>query len=189
MRKRHVWIATVAIVACIVAVGLGQQPADTILYNGKILTVDRNFSTAQAVAVRGKVIAAVGANDAVLKLAGPNTLKIDLKGKTVTPGLIHTHVHLESVGGYASELGALKTREFPVNMKAVKTKDDVIKQIRDAIEKTFKVDVEHVRTANCTGKLRRLAQGRPQGRRPDWKKAIVTVKKGQEIKIETETPK
>ena len=56
-------------------------------------------------------------------------------------------------------------------------------QIRESIEKLFKVDVEKVRTANFHGKLRRLAAGRPQGRRPDWKKAIVTVKKGQEIKI------
>ena len=62
-------------------------------------------------------------------------------------------------------------------------------QIRDAVEKLFKVDVEKVRTANFQGKLRRLAQGRPQGRRPDWKKAIVTVKKGQEIKIEAEAPR
>jgi predicted amidohydrolase YtcJ len=97
MYKRYVWIAVVAMVASI-TVCSAQQPADTILYNGKILTVDKNFSTAQAVAVRGKQIAAMGTNDAVLKLAGPNTLKIDLKGKTVTPGLIHTHVHLESIG-------------------------------------------------------------------------------------------
>ena len=62
-------------------------------------------------------------------------------------------------------------------------------QIQEAVEKIFKVDVERVRTANFPGKLRRLAAGRPQGRRPDWKKAIITVKKGQEIKIEAEAPK
>ena len=62
-------------------------------------------------------------------------------------------------------------------------------QIKDVVEKLFKVKVEKVRTANFPGKLRRLAMGRPQGRRPDWKKAIVTLKKGQEIKIEVETPK
>ncbi|OGR83049.1 MAG: 50S ribosomal protein L23 [Elusimicrobia bacterium RIFCSPLOWO2_01_FULL_64_13] len=59
-------------------------------------------------------------------------------------------------------------------------------EIRRVIEKIFNVNVEKVRTANCRGKLRRLAMGRPQGRRPDWKKAIVTLKKGQEIKIEQE---
>jgi large subunit ribosomal protein L23 len=62
-------------------------------------------------------------------------------------------------------------------------------QIKDAVQKAFKVEVERVRTANFHGKLRRLAAGRPQGRRPDWKKAIVTLKKGQEIKVEQEAGK
>ncbi len=62
-------------------------------------------------------------------------------------------------------------------------------EIKEAVEKLFKVNVEKVHTSNYEGKMRRLAQGRPQGRRADWKKAIVTVKKGQEIKIEPEAPK
>ena len=132
MHKCHLWIAALVAVAAM-AVGLSQQPADTILYNGKVITVDRNFSITQAVAVSGKQIAAVGSDADVLKLAGPNTLKVDLKGKTVTPGLINTHVHLESIGGYAREAGPLKTREFPLNMRAVKTKEDLVKQIRDII--------------------------------------------------------
>ena len=130
--RRHVWIAIVAIVASI-AVGAAQQSADTILYNGKVLTVDKNFGIAQAVAVRGKEIAAVGTDADVLKLAGPNTLKIDLKGKTVTPGLIHTHVHLETIGGYEREVGAVKTRVFNINVRGMKTKEEVLKQIRDVI--------------------------------------------------------
>ncbi len=85
MHKHHICIAAVVIVASI-SVGLAQQTADTVLYNGKILTVDSNFTIAQAVAVRGNRITAVGTNDEVLRLAGPNTLRIDLKGKTVTPG-------------------------------------------------------------------------------------------------------
>src|SRR5262245_10422604 len=129
---RHLWIAGFAILV-MTAVGLGQQPADTILYNGKILTVDSQFKTAQAVAVRGKQIAAVGADSDVMKLAGPNTVKIDLKGKTVTPGLIHTHVHLETVGGYARELAPTKVKEYALNMKGVKTKEEMLQQIRDII--------------------------------------------------------
>lgn len=62
-------------------------------------------------------------------------------------------------------------------------------QIRDAIKKVFNVKVEKVRTAIFPGKLRRLAAGRPQGRRADWKKAIVTLEKGEEIKIEQEAGK
>lgn len=57
-------------------------------------------------------------------------------------------------------------------------------EIKEAVSKLFKVQVEKVRTANFPGKLRRLALGRPQGRRPEWKKAIVTLKKGQTISLE-----
>lgn len=53
-------------------------------------------------------------------------------------------------------------------------------QVREAVEKTFRVDVTAVNTLNVLGKLRRR-MGRP-GFTSDWKKAIVTVKKGQEIK-------
>lgn len=59
-------------------------------------------------------------------------------------------------------------------------------EIKQAITELFKVDVEAVRTSNFSGKFRRLAAGRPEGKRADWKKAIVTLKKGQEIKVEPE---
>ena len=52
-------------------------------------------------------------------------------------------------------------------------------EIKDAVEKIFKVKVESVRTANFLGKKRR--QGRYVGRRPDWKKAYVTLKPGEKM--------
>jgi large subunit ribosomal protein L23 len=52
-------------------------------------------------------------------------------------------------------------------------------EIKDAVEKIFKVKVEKVRTANFHGKKRR--QGRYVGRRPDWKKAYVTLKEGEKM--------
>jgi large subunit ribosomal protein L23 len=52
-------------------------------------------------------------------------------------------------------------------------------EIKDAVEKTFKVKVESVRTATFHGKKRR--QGRYSGRRPDWKKAYVTLKEGEKM--------
>ena len=58
--------------------------------------------------------------------------------------------------------------------------------IKAAVQQLFNVTVKKVLTANFQGKLRRLAAGRPQGRRPAWKKAIITLEKGQEIKIEPE---
>jgi large subunit ribosomal protein L23 len=52
-------------------------------------------------------------------------------------------------------------------------------EIKDAVEKIFKVKVQSVRTANFHGKKRR--QGRYSGRRPDWKKAYVTLKQGEKM--------
>ena len=52
-------------------------------------------------------------------------------------------------------------------------------EIKDAVEKIFKVKVQSVRTATFHGKKRR--QGRYMGRRPDWKKAYVTLKQGEKM--------
>jgi predicted amidohydrolase YtcJ len=67
--------------------------ADIILVNGKIVTVDDRFTIAQAVAIQGQRIVAVGGSGEIRKLAGGGTRVIDLKGKTVIPGLIDNHSH------------------------------------------------------------------------------------------------
>jgi predicted amidohydrolase YtcJ len=75
---------------------LVERYADIVMSNGAVLTMDKetpDFSVAQAVAVRDGKILAVGTNDAILKLAGPNTKKIDLAGKAVIPGVVDTHSH------------------------------------------------------------------------------------------------
>ena len=74
------------------------QAPDTILTNGKIITVDDRFSIAQAVAVRGDRIVAVGSNADINRLAGPNTRRIDLAGKAVVPGMIDNHAHIMEEG-------------------------------------------------------------------------------------------
>ncbi|MCI0703650.1 MAG: amidohydrolase [Planctomycetia bacterium] len=79
------------------------NPADIIVHNGKVLTVDEKFSTAEAVAVRGGKIVAVGTSADVLKLKGPKTRVIDAKGNTVMPGLYDSHTH--PVGAASSEVG------------------------------------------------------------------------------------
>src|SRR5512146_2268953 len=68
--------------------------SDLVLTNGKIITVDERFSIAQAVAIRGDRIVATGTDQEIARLAGPNTRRIDLKGKAVIPGLIDNHMHL-----------------------------------------------------------------------------------------------
>ncbi|HEU4693226.1 MAG TPA: amidohydrolase family protein, partial [Vicinamibacterales bacterium] len=71
---------------------------DVILSNGKIITVDERFSLAQAVAIRGDRIVAVGTDAEVAKLATPATRRIDLRGRAVIPGLIDNHMHLTRYG-------------------------------------------------------------------------------------------
>ncbi len=68
-------------------------PAGTILRHGRILTVDPAFTTAQAVAVAGNHILAVGSDSEISALANAATRVIDLKGATVVPGLRDSHLH------------------------------------------------------------------------------------------------
>jgi len=77
-----------------------QAPPDVILTNGKVITVDDRFSIAQAVAVRGDRIVAVGTTADITKLAGPSTRRIDLRGRSVVPGFIDNHAHFQEEGAY-----------------------------------------------------------------------------------------
>src|SRR3982750_4120190 len=72
--------------------------ADLILHNGKIVTVDAQFAVRQAVAIKAGKITAVGRDADVLKERGAATRVIDLKGKTVLPGLFDSHVHALEAG-------------------------------------------------------------------------------------------
>ena len=99
--KRIAWIPLVLAVIVASMVVEAQQPAaDLILTNGKIITVDDQFSIAQAVAVRGDRIIAVGSNADINKLAGASTRRIDLRGKAVVPGMIDNHAHYQEEGAY-----------------------------------------------------------------------------------------
>ena len=73
---------------------LGQERPGTIFLNGKILTVDDTFSVAEALAVTGNRISAVGTGEEIEALVGTGTRVIDLEGRTVIPGLIDNHNHL-----------------------------------------------------------------------------------------------
>ena len=79
-------------------------PADLVLIHGKIITVDAADSIAQAVAIRGGKIVAVGTDRQIQALAGKNTRSIDLHGGTATPGLIDSHAHV-AADGYQETYG------------------------------------------------------------------------------------
>jgi hypothetical protein len=83
---------------CFVATALAARPVaaqapDTVLVNGKILTVDAQFSTREALAVRDGHIVALDTSANIRKLAGRRTRVIDVQGRTVIPGLIDSHLH------------------------------------------------------------------------------------------------
>lgn len=79
------------------------EPADLIIRRAKVVTVDAKFSVAEAVAVKGGRVVAVGTDGDVLKRKGPATRVIDAGGKTVLPGLYDSHTH--PTGAAYSEAG------------------------------------------------------------------------------------
>ena len=70
-----------------------QAPADLALLHGRIYTEDAPRSVAQAIAIRGNTIIAVGTDEAVSALIGPHTRRVDLQWRVVLPGIIDAHVH------------------------------------------------------------------------------------------------
>ncbi len=124
--------ATVLSPAWLAAQQAGQP--SLILTNGKILTVDRNFSIAQAVAITGNTITAVGSSADVMKLAGPNTQVIDLKGRTVVPGMMDSHLHYTGMG-YGAHLTEPERASYRVDWRGVRTKEDVLNQIKGIMDK------------------------------------------------------
>ena len=80
------------------ASSLMRKGPDTIIYNARIITVDPKLPHAQAIAIFGDRILAIGTNEEINRLATSFTSKIDLQGKTVTPGFIDAHSHFGSSG-------------------------------------------------------------------------------------------
>lgn len=86
----------------LLTIGCAQQPtvepATMVLRNGKIVTVDDARPEAQAIAIRGDKVAALGTNDEMQAYVGPATQVIDLGGQTAIPGLIESHGHFMGLG-------------------------------------------------------------------------------------------
>jgi predicted amidohydrolase YtcJ len=95
-------------------------PADLILRNGKIITVDRDFSVKQSVAIRDGRFVAVGSDREVRVLAGPSTRVIDLGGRTVIPGFIDSHIHATLAGlSWDAELHWQRTRTLADGLRQI----------------------------------------------------------------------
>jgi predicted amidohydrolase YtcJ len=97
-----------------------------VLYNGQIVTVDADFRITQAVAIRDGKFIAVGTDRDIRALAGPTTVNIDLQGRTVLPGLIDTHAHMEDAGA----------AEFRIPLGGARDVATALKLIKDMASKT-----------------------------------------------------
>jgi predicted amidohydrolase YtcJ len=90
----------------------GPSAATLVLRNGKIVTVDAAMPEAQAVAITGDRIVAVGSNDAIQKFVGPNTRVIDLRGQLAIPGLIESHGHFMGFGQSKLTLDLMDVKDW-----------------------------------------------------------------------------
>lgn len=104
--------------------------ADLVLLNGKIITVDSEYTIAEAVAVQGEKIARVGSSQEIKAWIGSETNIIDLEGNTVCPGFIDTHIHFS--GGVA-ELYQADIRTPPL-----KSINEILKVVEDKAKVTPK---------------------------------------------------
>jgi hypothetical protein len=115
-------LATVFVAVLVAASAFAQAP-DTVLVNGRVLTVDAQFSTREALAIRDGKILALGSSAEMRKLAGPRSRVIDLQGRTVIPGLIDSHLHA---------IRAAETFATEVNWIGAPTLAEALGRIRDA---------------------------------------------------------
>jgi predicted amidohydrolase YtcJ len=98
-------------------------PADLVLTNGRIVTVEDAMPEAEAIAVSGDRIAALGSAADIRKLIGPSTTVIDLQGQLAIPGFIESHGHFTGIGGAQLEL----------NLMNVDSWDKIVAMVAEAV--------------------------------------------------------
>lgn len=96
------------------------QSSDLIILNANVRTMDKANPRAEAVAVNGERISAVGSTEEIRKLAGPQTKVVDAQGKLVLPGFNDSHAHFMAIGNLFSS----------IDLSDAKTEDDVIAKLR-----------------------------------------------------------
>jgi predicted amidohydrolase YtcJ len=122
-QKHNHTVAAAVVCSLLLAGAASAQTADTVLFNGKILTVDKDFSTQQALAIEHGRVLASGTSAAMKKLAGDKARLIDLGGRTVIPGLTDGHIH---------GIRAALTFGTEVNWIGVPTLKEALEKVRQA---------------------------------------------------------
>ncbi|HET9454381.1 MAG TPA: amidohydrolase [Gemmatimonadaceae bacterium] len=119
MRLHRVPPAFALLLAAAASAGAQAQPADLIVVNARIHTVDEGRPRAEALAVRNGRVQFVGSRRGAEVLRGPQTRVVDLAGATVIPGIADAHVHLLGLGQ------ALRT----VDLTGTRSLDEVVSRI------------------------------------------------------------
>jgi predicted amidohydrolase YtcJ len=115
--------ALVLLVALLAAGFLRAQSVTTVLLNGKILTVNTRFPTAEAVAILDGRIVSAGTSSDLRRMAGAKARLIDLEGRTVIPGLVDSHMHaIRAALSFSTEVNWIGTRSL----------SEALDRIRDA---------------------------------------------------------
>src|SRR3954468_20865930 len=131
MRKTVLFLSALSIVGASLTVQTRAQrggtavapPADLVLTNGRIVTVDDARPEAEAIAISKDRIQAIGSAADIRLMTGPNTEVIDLQGQLAIPGFIESHGHFASVGGAQLEL----------NLMNVQSWDEIVRMVADAV--------------------------------------------------------
>ena len=120
MRKPLVFISLLAAAACSVTEPV--PPADLIVHNAVIYTVNDRQAKADAVAVRDGRFVVVGSNADALKLRGPKTRVVDAQGRSVVPGLQDAHGHFTNLGASLQMLKLRGTSRFDQIVEMVRAR-------------------------------------------------------------------
>jgi predicted amidohydrolase YtcJ len=122
---REQGMSRIAFFLCLATVSLTRcgecQPPDLIIHNAHIVTVDDQFSIAEAMAIREDRVMSLGSTADLLPLAGPDTTVVDAAGRTILPGLIDSHVHPGGASMY----------EFDHELPEMDSIADVLQYIRN----------------------------------------------------------
>lgn len=121
---RLVLLAFLLSAGAVLACGQKPEPADLVLRNGDVYTMEAAMPWARGVAIRGNVIAAVFATDEEADdYIGPSTRVIDLAGRFVVPGFIDAHTHFASAGALVND----------VNLMTVSDDEGLVKEIERVV--------------------------------------------------------
>ena len=114
-------------IACLtLALHATAAPPDAVFVNGNIYTVNDKAPRAEAIAVTGDRISFVGKNADARKLAGETTRIVDLRGRTVVPGLTDAHCHIFGIG----------EREMHLNLEGTNSREDFLAKVQERVAQT-----------------------------------------------------